>query len=81
MGAWITINGQMAMVSGVKRLQGTKVCARELRGGAALVVAGAAAEGMTVVENKHYIDRGYEDIVTDMCNLGVRIERVNEACE
>ncbi len=81
MGAQITVTGQMATVSGVSQLKGTRVCARELRGGAALVVAGAAAEGMTTIENKHYIDRGYEDIVTDMRNLGVKIERVNEACE
>lgn len=61
------------LVEGVEELHGFTVEAKELRGGAALVIAGAAAKGETVVDNCHYIARGYENICRDLRELGVRI--------
>ena len=69
MGADIQIVGQEAKIRG-SMLHGAKVRAPELRGGAALVVAGAAAEGRTWISDCHYIGRGYENICRDMRNLG-----------
>ena len=60
-------------VSGVEELHGFTVSAKELRGGAALVIAGAAAKGETVVDGCRYIERGYENICRDLRELGVRI--------
>lgn len=62
-----------AVVRGVKRLHGAQVEARELRGGAALVIAGLMAEGHTIVEGKEFINRGYVDICTDFRLLGGHI--------
>lgn len=73
MGADIRTNQNTAVIEGVKKLHGAKVTARELRGGAALVIAGLCAEGVTVIENRHFIDRGYEDICRDICKLGGNI--------
>lgn len=73
MGADIQVSGGKARVRGGRMLHGELVKALELRGGAALVVAGLAAEGETVVENRHFIDRGYEDIAEDFRCLGGRI--------
>ena len=56
-------------------LTGTEVIASELRGGAALLVAGLAAKGETYVKNCSYIERGYEDICRDLCMLGAQIYR------
>lgn len=78
MGADITVSGNFACVNGRDRLHGETVYAKELRGGAALVVAGAGATGRTIVRGRHYIDRGYEDIVADMRDLGVMIEECGE---
>lgn len=75
MGARIRVNGRMAVVQGVERLVGKRVCARDLRGGAALVLAGLAAEGETIVENVHLIDRGYAALENTLKKLGARIER------
>lgn len=61
------------MINGVDSLLGCMVTADELRGGAALVIAGCMAEGETVVQNRHFIERGYEDICRDFQNLGVNI--------
>lgn len=73
MGADIHVIGNRAMICGVSSLKGCKVKALELRGGAALVLAGLAAAGTTIVENKHFIDRGYEDICRDLKALGAKI--------
>lgn len=74
MGAEIeSINKQSVMVQGVSYLKGTIVEAKELRGGAALVLAGMMAEGETVIKECHYIGRGYENICKDLRELGVRI--------
>jgi len=76
MGAEILIQNREARICGVSRLHGAAVRAPELRGGAALVIAGAAAEGKTVIEDCHYIRRGYEDICRDMRALGASIMAV-----
>lgn len=71
MGADICIEGQTARVRGVKELHGADVKAQELRGGAALVVASAAAQGVSRIYQYHYIARGYENIIRDLQSLGV----------
>jgi UDP-N-acetylglucosamine 1-carboxyvinyltransferase len=76
MGAKISIKNSTATIKGVEQLNGTQVKAEELRGGAALVVAGIIAECDTIVENRHFIERGYEDIARDFRNLGVIINNI-----
>lgn len=76
MGADITVDGHHALVQGVKQLQGAPVSSTDLRGGAALVIAGLAAEGETQVYEIHHIDRGYEDYVGKLQSLGAHVERV-----
>ena len=78
MGADILINGKTAIVTGKEKLRGAKVCAYDLRAGAALVIAGLAAEGTTVVENIHFIERGYENIIEKLSVLGANIRRVED---
>ena len=78
MGADILINGKTAIVTGQESLYGTQVYAHDLRAGAALVIAGLAAEGTTKVENIHFIERGYENIVAKLTGLGANISRVDE---
>ena len=74
MGARIErIDSRRVKVFGVDSLKGTLVEAKELRGGAALVVAGIAAKDITIVEGCKYIERGYENICRDLRELGVRI--------
>jgi len=75
MGADIKIDGRVAVVIGTGKLTGAKVVAKELRGGAALVIAGLLAEGKTEIENVHYIDRGYESIENVLASCGVDIKR------
>ena len=76
MGANIRVEGRSAVVKGVKRLTGAAVIAPDLRAGAALVLAGLAAEGKTVIEGVHYIDRGYERIEEKLSALGADITRI-----
>ena len=76
MGAIITVRDRMAVIRGVKRLEGASVSAADLRGGAALVIAGAKAAGYTTIDNARYIDRGYEPIEQLFGELGVEIERL-----
>lgn len=73
MGADIIIKNDTAYISGKKHLTGHNVTAGELRGGAALIIAGLVAEGVTVIHNTAYIQRGYEDIIRDMKALGADI--------
>lgn len=73
MGARIALDGQEAVIDGVGQLNGTQVIAPELRGGAALVIAGLAAEGVTQIQNSYFIDRGYEDISRDLRKLGAKV--------
>lgn len=75
MGADISCENNIAVVKGVSCLDGRHVIAMELRGGAALCIAGIAAKGITVVSNVHFIDRGYEDIVRDISALEGTVER------
>lgn len=75
MGARIQINGKTATVTGVEKLVGTAVSAHDLRAGAALVIAGLVAEGTTYVENIHFIERGYENLVEKLTALGALIRR------
>ncbi|MCM1124416.1 MAG: UDP-N-acetylglucosamine 1-carboxyvinyltransferase [Eubacterium sp.] len=74
MGADITIHGNTAYIGAGGRLHGAIVQAAELRGGAALVVAALSADGTSIVTNRHYIDRGYEDIVLSLRELGANVE-------
>ena len=74
MGADVTVHGNVAYIGEDSRLHGAIVEAQELRGGAALVVAALAADGTSIVTNRHYIDRGYEDIVLSLRALGADVE-------
>ena len=78
MGADILINGKTAIVTGQEKLKGATVRAHDLRAGAALVIAGLAAEGTTYVENIHFIERGYEQLVKKLSALGADIKKVEE---
>lgn len=77
MGADITVSGRTAIVKGVKRLTGATVRAQDLRGGAALVLAGLNAEGKTVVEDVVHIQRGYLDMDKKLRSLGADIKKKN----
>ena len=78
MGAKIRINGKTATVTGVERLNGSTVCAHDLRAGAALVIAGLAAQGTTYVEQIHFIERGYEHLIRKLTALGADIRRLDD---
>ena len=78
MGAQIERKGQMVIVKGVPFLEGTIVKASDIRGGAALVLAGLAARGVTQICDIHHIDRGYERLEEKLSRLGARIKRVEE---
>ncbi len=78
MGADIKIDGRRANISG-SSLEGAEVTATDLRAGAALIIAGAAAKGVTEISSPHYIDRGYSDIERRLRSIGVKIERIFEA--
>lgn len=75
MGAKIKLEGRLAVIRGVKKLIGANVYARDLRGGAALVLAGLAAEGETVINGVKHIDRGYECIEQKLFGVGAQIKR------
>lgn len=76
MGADIVIEGHHAIVHGVPGFSGTQVKSPDLRGGAALVMAGLVADGVTCVSDIHHIDRGYEGFVEKLQGLGARVRRV-----
>ena len=76
MGANIKVEGNMAIITGVDHYSGASVVAPDLRAGAALVIAGLAAEGFTVVEDIKYIQRGYERFEEKLRALGGKIEIV-----
>lgn len=75
MGANIKVDGRIAIVKGVTKLSGATVVAQDLRGGAALIVAGLAAEGTTIVENIKHVERGYENIHEVLGTLGAKIRK------
>jgi len=76
LGADIHIDGNMAMVRGVDRLQGATVMATDLRASASLVIAGLVAEGATLIERIYHLDRGYECLEEKLAALGARVRRV-----
>ena len=78
MGADIQIDGKTAIVTGRESLHGAEVYARDLRAGAALVIAGLAAEGTTVVEHIHFVERGYENLIEKLTALGASIRRIED---
>ncbi len=77
MGANITVEGNAAFITGVENFTGAEVSAPDLRAGAALVMAGLAAEGITAVDQIHYIERGYERFEDKIKGLGGQIEKVD----
>ncbi len=77
MGANINVEGKVAIVQGVEELHGAPIGADDLRAGAAMLIAGFAARGQTVIENLSHIDRGYERFVEKFTALGGDIQRVN----
>ncbi|MDO4753421.1 MAG: UDP-N-acetylglucosamine 1-carboxyvinyltransferase [Bacillota bacterium] len=79
MGASITTAGHVATIKGVSKLTGREVQATDLRCGAALVLAGLVAEGTTVINGVHHIDRGYPRIEEDLAQLGADITRTEDA--
>ena len=78
MGAYIQVEGKTAMVYGKEALHGATVRARDLRAGAALVIAGLAADGITRVENIHYVERGYERLIEKLTAMGAKIRRLED---
>ena len=78
MGAKIQISGKTAIVTGTESLRRSEVAAKDLRAGAALVIAALAAEGTTIVDNVHYVERGYEDLVEKLVAMGAKIKRIDD---
>lgn len=76
MGADIKVEGNTAIISGVSKYTGASVCAPDLRAGAALVLAGLSADGLTVIDDIKYIERGYEDFPQKLKNLGANMEKI-----
>ena len=81
MGAEIKVEGNIAIITGVEKYTGARVNAPDLRAGAALVIAGLAAEGITVVDDIYYIERGYENLEGKLRGLGAKIEKVSSDTE
>ncbi len=79
MGADIQVESNIAIIRGVEKYTGARVCAPDLRAGAALVIAGLAADGITIVDDIHFIQRGYEDFEQKLRLLGAQIEKT--CCE
>ena len=80
MGANIDIKteSKMAIFEGVDRLHGADVTAKDLRAGAALVIAGLTADGITRVDNIHFVERGYQNLIEKMTALGADIKKIEE---
>lgn len=81
MGADIKVESNIAIINGVKNFTGARVSAPDLRAGAALVIAGLSAQGVTIVDDIHYIQRGYEAFEEKLEGLGAQIQRVNSEKE
>ncbi len=73
----VKVEGNSAIIDGVEKLTGARVSAPDLRAGAALVIAGLAADGITIVDDIVYIQRGYEHFEEKLRSLGAEIERVS----
>ena len=76
MGAVISVDGKVAVIEGVKELNGAPVKATDLRAGAAMIIAALAADGVTHIEDIEHIERGYEDVVEKFGGLGADIRIV-----
>ncbi len=76
LGAQIQVDGKVAVIEGVSQLTGAPVRACDLRAGAALVIAGLAAHGVTEIDSIYHIERGYEDIVRKLTGVGADIRVV-----
>ena len=81
MGGMVKVEGNTAIITGVDKLTGAQVSAPDLRAGAALVIAGLAAEGITIVDDIVYIQRGYENFAAKLRGLGAEIEKVTSEKE
>ncbi len=81
MGANVKVESNIAIIGGVERYTGARVSAPDLRAGAALVIAGLSAEGITVVDDIYYIERGYEQFEKKLSSLGAQIEKVSSEKE
>lgn len=81
MGANIKVEGNTAIIDGVPQLTGARVASPDLRAGAALVIAGLAAEGFTIIDDIVYIQRGYEDFDGKLRSLGAEIRKVDSEQE
>jgi UDP-N-acetylglucosamine 1-carboxyvinyltransferase len=81
MGANIKVEGNVAMIEGVERFSGAEVSAPDLRAGAALVIAGLTAKGITTIDQIHYIQRGYENFEGKLQGIGGQIERIDSEDE
>lgn len=81
MGANIKVEGNTAIIDGVVQYTGAQISSPDLRAGAALVLAGLAADGITIVEDVHFIERGYECFEEKLKSLGAMIEKVREEKE
>lgn len=77
MGAEISVDGKIAVIEGIKELLGAPVRATDLRAGAAMIIAGLSAKGETTIEDIQHIERGYENIVEKLVNLGANIKKEN----
>ncbi len=77
MGARVKVKDRVAVISGVERLNGAEVYAKDLRGGASLVIAGLGAIGTTVVRDVEYVERGYENLVEKLRRVGGNIEKIH----
>ncbi len=77
MGARIQVDGKVAVIEGVDHLTGAPIHACDLRAGAAMVIAGLAAQGVTEIDGIHHIERGYETIVEKLANLGADIQIIS----
>ena len=78
MGANIKVEGNTAIIDGAEKYTGARISSPDLRAGAALVIAGLAAEGITIVEDVHFIERGYECFEEKLRSLGAMIEKVED---
>ena len=78
MGAKIDVQGGIAKVQGVSKLKGAPVMATDLRASVSLILAGLAAEGETKVARVYHLDRGYENLVSKLSNVGANIERISD---
>ena len=81
MGADIKVEGNTAFITGVQKYTSANITAPDLRAGAALVLAGLAAEGITTVDDIKYVERGYEDFHLKLRALGAQIEKVESERE